>query len=144
MLSNIKRETINGFIRYVYEEVQTEGWNTRKDENIVRQELCVERDVEREFLVQHGLKADCDQEDMTFGKAMERYGVVDEVISEYLYPVLTNHNWMKAWMIQFKPELDKGQYLMMWDALCNFMYGWKITSRIDEVKEMLGLVFELK
>ena len=146
-MSNIKRETIFEFIRYVYEEVQDEGWKTRKDELLARYGLQVnETETLKDFLEQHQLHMECEVklDDMTFGRAMERYGIMDEVISSYLYPVLSSFEWMKAWMKEFKPELDEGKHLMMWDALCNFMYNWKVRSRVNEVKDFLGLEICLK
>jgi hypothetical protein len=122
-----KYEMINGFIQHVFEEVQREGWKVRRDE----------------LLLQHDLYMECEMilDGITFGEAMETYGNdVDKVMTEYLYPVISNHNWQKAWMIQFKPELDKKKHLIMWDALCKFLYSWKVNSSVPEVKEILGLI----
>jgi hypothetical protein len=126
-----KQELIIGFIRHVFEEVQTEGWKTRRDEFLIEQDLYLqsEEDPSRDI-----------PDDMTFDKMIvERKGDVDEVISNYLYPILSSYEWIESWIYQLRPDMDQRDrgicYWNMWDDLHNFMY--KISSKWDEKQKTI-------
>jgi dipeptidase len=142
------RELIIEYIRYVFEEVKTEGWKTRRNEFLIQRDRYVEEE------------ADTTLDDMTFDKAMEKYGDMDEVISLFLYPILENPQWVEAWIHQLRPDLDQRHrgfcyYWSGWTRLNNFLYkrpdvlvpGQMFYVReinYDDVKEVLGFGFYLK
>ena len=140
------RELIIEYIRYVFEEVKTEGWKTRRNEFLIQRDRYVEEE------------ADTTLDDMTFDKAMEKYGDMDEVISLFLYPILENPQWVEAWIHQLRPDLDQRGFCYYWSGwtrLNNFLYkrpdvlvpGQMFYVReinYDDVKEVLGFGFYLK
>jgi len=123
-----KREIIVEFIQYVFGEVQTEGWKTR------RAELFPDL---YEWRSEHEIT-----DDMTFGRATADYGGdVDEVIHHYFNTILSNPNWLEEWVYYAHPELDQreeGEYWNGWDML------YELMCQVNFVKEILGLDFELK
>jgi len=141
-------ELIIKFIQYVFEEVQTEGWKERRNEFLIQQD----RYVEEEF--------DINLDDMTFDKAMEKYGDMDLVISRFLYQVLSNPQWVETWIHHLRPDLDQRHrgfcyYWSAWGKLNDFLYkrpddfvpGQMFYAReidYDSVKDILGLGFQLK
>ena len=152
IMSNIteeeKNELIVGFIRHVFDEVQTEGWKTRRNEFLTQQESYVEDDDE-----------DQSPDDMTFDKAMEIYGNTDETIEMFLYPVISNPQWIEAWIQQMRPDLDRRpisfcRYWSFWNELNEFLYESSINIvseqmflreiNYDKVKEIVGLDFDFK
>jgi hypothetical protein len=153
-MSNIteeeKNELLIGFIRHVFDEIQTEGWKTRRNEFLIQQDSYVEEEENEDAV----------PDDMTFNKAMEKYGNVDESISMFLFQVLSNPQWIEAWVHQLRPELGRiptafCRYWSFWNELNEFLYesspklvpGQLYYLRefdIDKVKEILGLDFELK
>ena len=128
-MSNItEQEIVKGFIQYVFEELQTEGWKTRRDDMIANCDFRSVTDFEFDF-----------PDDLTISKMLNSGDDLDEVIMSFLFPILTNQDWMKAWLIRYQPDLDEERHWSMWDALYTFMYNWQVTTRIDDVKEILGL-----
>ena len=129
-MSNIteqeRQEFVEGFLRHVYEEVQTEGWQKRKN--------CLTGDDYGE-----------DDDDGTFDEMMERYNFnLDSVISSFLkYTVINEMNWFEAWLYKLRPDLDIfedrkdrkycGDWL--WRALNDFIW----VKNVEQIKEILGL-----
>ena len=147
-----KRELIVGFIQHVFEEVQTEGWKTRRDEFLIQQGVYLQsEDPSRDI-----------PDNMTFDKVMvERNGDVDEVLEFYLYPILSSYEWSESWIYQLRSELDqRGRgvcYWNVWEYLHDFLYKstcvWDEKQRqmmfskmilVDDVKEILDLNVCLK
>ena len=153
-MSNIteeeKNELLIGFIRHVFDEIQTEGWKTRRNEFLIQQDSYVEEEENEDAV----------PDDMTFNKAMDKYGNIDDSIEMFLFQVLSNPQWIEAWVHQLRPELDRTptsfcRYWSFWNELNEFLYesspklvpGQLYYLRefdIDKVKEILGLDFELK
>jgi hypothetical protein len=137
-----KQELIIKFTQHVFEEVQTEGWKTRRNELQVQ---CGYWGVQDDFT-----------DDMTFDKIMERNNYnLDEVISKFLCKVIGNLGtiWFKAWLSQLRPDLDIIQRPMFWEywawnSLNKFLYIEKRRDieivNYELVKEVLGLNFDLK
>jgi len=133
-MSNITQAIVVEFIQYVYGEVQTEGWKIRRDELIAGCDFRLETDFEFDF-----------PDDLTFCKMMNNGEDLEEIISSFLFPILTNKDWFKAWMIRFKPDLDEQSHWIKWCVLCDFMYGWKTCDdRFDVMKNILDLEISLK
>jgi hypothetical protein len=151
-MSNITEEEVRniivGFIKHVFEEVQTEGWKTRRNEFLIQYELESEIEVQEVA------------DEFTFNRAMEHYGGdVDEVILEYLYPILTSFGWIEAWMYHLRDDLGgriRGLcYWNIWDDLDEILYTMKPIwidnqfifqkkKNLSDVKEILELDFDLK
>jgi len=149
-MSNIteeeKQELVIGFIRHVYEEVQTEGWKTRRNEYLQVAGFHFEDDFFRD--------------DMTFQKKMERKNYnLDEVISSFLCRVINNINsvWFLAWISELRPDLNikeaREQWNDQWDrwawkTLNEFLYiekSWHTEIvNYELVKDVLGLNIDLK
>ena len=128
------------FIRYIFREVQKEGWKTRRN----------------------GLQVHCGYwktyddftDDMTFDKMMERNNYdLDKVISTFFCKILNKLGntvvWFKSWISQLRPDLDMTQRPLFWEiwawnSLNNFMYIEKSIMNYELVKEVLGLDFDLK
>ena len=129
-------ELITGFIRYVFEELRTEGWKSRRDEFLT--------------LGGFGCENDFFRDEMTFDKMMEKklYNL-DEVISCFLCRIITNLDatWFLAWIYQFRPDLDIKEERVDWSSwarksLCKFMYlekSWH-TEKVNYelMREILG------
>ena len=144
-MSNIteeeKIELVIGFIRHVFEEVQTEGWKTRRDEYLHVAGFHYE---------------DLFRDDMTFQKMMERnHYNLDEVISTFLCRVISNiHSiWFQAWISELRPDLNIKEERQQWDkwawkTLNKFLYiekSWHTEIvNCELVKEVLGLNIDLK
>ena len=134
-MSNITEEEARSmiveFVQHVFEEVQVEGWKARRNELLIRQNL--EGTDEGEM----------PDDITTFDKAMEHYGGdMDEVLSFYLYPILSSSGWVESWIYQNQPELDERArgvcYWNMWEDLYDFMYTMTLI-RVDN-----QLVFQKK
>jgi hypothetical protein len=132
-----KREIIIEYVRHVFEEVQTEGWKKRRNEFLFQYRFHTMHD----FQLVDGI---------TFDEAMMEYkGDLDEVFTYYLYPIISNPDWIEAWFYKMRPELDEREggereekyYWDGWDALYEFMYT---NTAYDDMKEILGLDIELK
>ena len=134
------------FIQYVFEEVQTEGWKSRRDEFIALGDFW-ENDDDDDYI-----------DDMTFDKMMETYDYkLNVVISTFLCDVISNLErvWFKAWLSHKRPELDIKEDAKYWEywtwcSLNDFIYvekSWRWRREkvnFDKFKEVLGLGFELK
>ena len=129
-----KREIVIGFVQHVFEEIQVEGWKERRDVLLAQYKLQMEGDFEY-------------TDKKTFNNALEDYkGNLDDVFTYYLYPILSNPDWVEAWFYKMRPDLDEreeGEYYWdAWDALYDFMYMDDIAY--DNMKDVLGLNFDLK
>ena len=149
-MSNItkeeKTELFIGFIRYVFDEIQTEGWMTRKHELLFKYNFYFMKN--EECLKQMDI--------MTFDKAMEKYGNMDDVISKFLCQVHCNY-WLEAWILELHPELeyyvdDYAEDGELWDDFDKFLYkpsdgvssAYMKGIDYDKIKEILGLFLEPK
>jgi hypothetical protein len=140
-MSNIfeekKQQIVVEFIQYVYGELQMEGWKGRRDLLIAQCEFPLETDFEFDF-----------PDDLTIWKMINNGEDFEEIISSFLFPILSNKDWMTAWMIRFQTDLNEHDYWIMWNALCEFMYGWTDNStgidKFDVVKNILDLEISLK
>lgn len=140
-MSNIteekKQQIVFEFIQYVYGEIQNEGWKGRRDLLIAGGNFTLETDFEFDF-----------PDDLTIWKMINNGEDFDEIISSFLFPILSNKDWMKAWIIRFQTELTEHDHWTIWNALCEFMYGWTDYStgydKFDVVKNILDLELSFK
>ena len=141
-MSNINEEKyglIVGFIQHVFDEVQTEGWRTRRNEFMLKYNSYFKNEEHPRM------------DNMTFNKASDMYEDIDETISSFLFPILSNPHWLEAWILYVRPDLedyvDDGD---LWDVFDEILYkpqdgepgAYKYYMRsfnYDKIKEILGL-----
>jgi hypothetical protein len=140
------RELIIEYIRYVFEEVKTEGWKTRREKFVGVGDFW-ENDDDDDYT-----------DEMTFDNMMDTYeNDLNTVISIFLCDIIGNLErvWFKAWLSQKRPELDIKGDPKYWDywtwcSLNDFIYvekSWRVRREkvnFEKFKEVLGLDFDLK
>ena len=136
------QELVIGFIRHVFEEVQTEGWKTRRDK----------LQVDCGYWRSHDNFTD----DMTFDKMLEKEdNDLDGVILSFLCKIINDLGtiWFQSWVSQARPDLDIKQRPLYWESwgwnsLNDFIYLEKIWHKkkvnYEQMREVLGLDFDLK
>ena len=134
---------VRGFIQYAFDEMQTDGWDTR------RKELIEQFEIEQDG---HN-----DQEQQpTFPALMERHsGDLDKVLHVLFCREIIYLGWFEAYCIQLDANWDKriANVYCYWtfeSVLSNWFFRsaldaqQKGTNGLYELKELLGLNLSLK
>jgi len=144
IIKDIIKDIIKKFVQHVYEEVNTVGWKTRKNELLIRKNFRVDMpDTSSDF-----------EDHMTFQYAMDKYeGNLDKVFSFYLVPILLSNWWVEVWVDDFIRNMSGKErifrncepYFELIDVLY-LQHPWVLDKEMkyEDIKDILGLNIMLK
>jgi hypothetical protein len=130
-------EILHGFLKYAFDEMSSENWETRRNELFQRQNIYSTQDVMVHY---------------TFQEMTELYygGDTDAGLIPIFVGEITTHvgwRWLEAWVYEHYPALDtRGDGILcwdMWDAMDEILDKSK-PDLVIELREILDLDMFLK
>jgi len=133
-----QQELIYGFIRFAYEEMQTDGWISRRNEFRLRHHMT-DTDIDGEII-------------LSFPETMNKIynGDLNMTLERFFCHEISSFGWFDAYCFHQRPDLDtrdKGQYFYYW-KFNQILYKWidtehKIGEYVVGISEMLIDILEL-